>query len=72
MVKVFVHQIARDGREDLSLITNVEADARSPGALYQRRYCVEFDIHDLKVSSFQLTAASRRPAYFPPPTPPNH
>ncbi len=36
MIKVFVHQITLDGKEDLSLITNVEADAQSQGALCLR------------------------------------
>jgi hypothetical protein len=50
MIKVFVHQITLDGKEDLYLITNVAADAQSLGALYLRRYDVEFDIRDLKVT----------------------
>lgn len=50
MVEVFVHQITLDGNEDLYLITNVEADAIALSELYLRRYDVEFDIRDLKVT----------------------
>ena len=50
LLEVFVHQITLDNGEDLYLISNVEADAQSSGRLYQRRYDVEFDIRDLKVT----------------------
>ena len=50
LLEVFVHQITLDNGGELYLISNVEADARSSGRLYQRRYDVEFDIRDLKVT----------------------
>lgn len=49
-VGVFLHQITLPNGEYLYLITNVEADAHSLSKLYQRRYDVEFDIRDLKVT----------------------
>jgi len=49
-VEVFVHEIELEGEKDLYLVSNVEADAASLGALYLRRYDVEFDIRDLKVT----------------------
>lgn len=49
-VEVFLHQIALEGKKDLYLVSNVEADAASAGELYLRRYDVEFDIRDLKVT----------------------
>jgi hypothetical protein len=50
LLEVFVHKITPDDGGELYLISNVEADARSSGRLYQRRYDVEFDIRDLKVT----------------------
>jgi hypothetical protein len=49
-VEVFVHEIELEGEKNLFLVSNVEADAASLGALYLRRYDVEFDIRDLKVT----------------------
>jgi hypothetical protein len=49
-VEVFVHEIELKGDKNLYLVSNVEADAASLGALYLRRYDVEFDIRDLKVT----------------------
>lgn len=49
-IPVFVHEIERQGDKNLYLISNVEADAKSLGELYLRRYDVEFDIRDLKVT----------------------
>lgn len=49
-VEVFVHQIELEGEKDLYLLSNVEADAASLGELYLRRYDIEFDIRDLKVT----------------------
>jgi hypothetical protein len=49
-IEVFVHEIELEGEKDLYLVSNVEADAASLGALYLRRYDVEFDIRDLKVT----------------------
>ena len=49
-VEVFVHEIELEGEKNLYLVSNVEADAASLGELYLRRYDVEFDIRDLKVT----------------------
>lgn len=49
-IEVFVHEIELEGDKDLYLVSNVEADASSLGELYLRRYDVEFDIRDLKVT----------------------
>ncbi len=49
-VEVFVHEIELEGEKNLVLVSNVEADAASLGALYLRRYDIEFDIRDLKVT----------------------
>lgn len=49
-VEVFIHQVDLDNGQTLELVTNIEVDALSVGALYQRRYDVEFDIRDLKVT----------------------
>ena len=49
-IEVFVHEIELEGEKDLYVVSNVEADAASLGSLYLRRYDVEFDIRDLKVT----------------------
>ena len=49
-IEVFVHEIELEGKKNLYLVSNVEADASSLGELYLRRYDVEFDIRDLKVT----------------------
>ena len=49
-IKVFVHEIELAGGQTLYLVSNVEADAASVGELYLRRYDIEFDIRDLKVT----------------------
>ena len=49
-LEVFVHEIKLDDGKNLYLVSNVEADAASLGELYLRRYDVEFDIRDLKVT----------------------
>lgn len=49
-IEVFLHQIDLDNGETLELITNIEMDGLSAGELYRRRYDVEFDIRDLKVT----------------------
>ena len=49
-IEVFIHQIDLPNSETLELITNLEFDAHSVGGLYSRRYDVEFDIRDLKVT----------------------
>ena len=50
MIQVFIHEIELEGEKNLYLVSNVEADAGSLGELYLRRYDVEFDIRDLKVT----------------------
>lgn len=49
-VEAFIHQVDLDNGQTLELVTNIEADALSVGELYRRRYDVEFDIRDLKVT----------------------
>ncbi len=49
-IDVFVHEIELAGEQDLYLVSNVGADASSLGELYLRRYDIEFDIRDLKVT----------------------
>lgn len=49
-IEVFVHEIELEGKKKLYLVSNVEADAASLGDLYLRRYDIEFDIRDLKVT----------------------
>jgi Transposase DDE domain len=50
VIEVFLHQVTLEGAEELYLVSNVEADATSLSKLYQRRYDIEFDIRDLKVT----------------------
>ena len=50
VVEVFIHQVDLENGKTLELVTNIEADALSVGQLYRRRYDVEFDIRDLKVT----------------------
>jgi hypothetical protein len=49
-IEVFIHEIKLEGKKDLYLVSNVETDADSVGQLYLRRYDVEFDIRDVKVT----------------------
>ena len=49
-VEVFIHQVDLDNGDTLELVTNVEVDGMSAAELYQRRYDVEFDIRDVKVT----------------------
>ena len=49
-IEVFIHEIELAGEKNLYLVSNVEADAGSLGELYLRRYDIEFDIRDLKVT----------------------
>lgn len=49
-IEVFVHQVTLPNGQTLELISDLEADALSISQLYQRRYDVEFDIRDLKVT----------------------
>lgn len=49
-IEVFLHQVDLEDGQTLEMVSNIEADAVSMGQLYQRRYDVEFDIRDLKVT----------------------
>lgn len=49
-IDVWIHQVELENGETLELISNLEIDAISASRLYQRRYDVEFDIRDLKVT----------------------
>jgi hypothetical protein len=49
-VNVWLHEIELENGTSLYLVSNVEADARSAASLYLKRYDVEFDIRDLKVT----------------------
>ena len=48
--EVFIHQVDLENGQTLELVTNIQSDALSVGELYRRRYDVEFDIRDLKVT----------------------
>ena len=49
-VEIAIHKVALDNGEFLYLATTLEIDATSAGELYSRRYDVEFDIRDIKVT----------------------
>lgn len=49
-LQVFIHQIVVSNGEKINLVSDIEADAVSVGELYKRRYDVEFDIRDIKVT----------------------
>ena len=49
-IEVAIHQVALDNGSYLYLVTTLEIDAASAAELYSRRYDVEFDIRDLKVT----------------------
>ncbi|QEG39466.1 IS4 family transposase [Roseimaritima ulvae] len=49
-VEAFIHQVDLENGQTLELVTNVETDGVSVGELYRRRYDIEFDIRDLKVT----------------------
>lgn len=50
LIEVFVHQVDLDNGTTLELVSNIPTDALSLASLYQRRYDIEFDIRDLKVT----------------------
>lgn len=50
VVEVFIHRIDLENGQTLELVSNVQVDVFSVGELYRRRYDVEFDIRDLKVT----------------------
>lgn len=49
-VEVFLHQVELENGKTLELISNLETDAVSAAELYRRRYDIEFDIRDVKVT----------------------
>ena len=49
-IEVAIHEVELEGGGFLYLVTTLEIDAASAGELYSRRYDVEFDIRDLKVT----------------------
>jgi hypothetical protein len=49
-VEVFLHRIELQDGKTLQLVSDLEVDAASAAELYLRRYDVEFDIRDLKVT----------------------
>ncbi|UUO08793.1 IS4 family transposase [Blastopirellula sp. J2-11] len=49
-LNVFVHEVELDDGSTLGLVTSMSFDARCLAELYHRRYDVEFDIRDLKVT----------------------
>lgn len=50
VVEVAIHEVELDNGTFLYLVTTLEIDATSAAELYSRRYDVEFDIRDLKVT----------------------
>ena len=49
-IEVAIHEVALENGSFLYLVTTLEIDATSAAELYSRRYDVEFDIRDLKVT----------------------
>ena len=49
-IEVAIHEVELDDGSFLYLVTTLEIDATSAAELYSRRYDVEFDIRDLKVT----------------------
>jgi hypothetical protein len=49
-LQVVLHCIKLDNGESLYLVTSLEIDALSAAQLYSRRYDIEFDIRDMKVT----------------------
>jgi hypothetical protein len=49
-IEVAIHEVELDNGKFLYLVTTLEVDALSAAELYSRRYDVEFDIRDLKVT----------------------
>jgi len=50
VIEVAIHEVELDNGTFLYLVTTLEIDATSAAQLYSRRYDVEFDIRDLKVT----------------------
>ena len=49
-IEVFVHAVELDNGTTLAMVSSLEIDATIAAALYCRRYDVEFDIRDVKVT----------------------
>ena len=49
-IDVVLHEVEISSSETLCLVSSLEIDGPSSSALYRRRYDVEFDIRDLKVT----------------------
>ena len=49
-IEVAIHEIELDDGSFLYLVTTLQIDATSAAELYSRRYDVEFDVRDLKVT----------------------
>lgn len=49
-IEVAIHEIELDNKTIMYLVTTLEIDALSAAELYSRRYDVEFDIRDVKVT----------------------
>lgn len=49
-VDVWLHEVPLENGETLHLVTTLPVDARQAGEFYQRRYDVEHDIRDVKVT----------------------
>ena len=47
---VFIHEVELDNGKTLALVSSMEFDATCSAELYRRRYDVEFDIRDVKVT----------------------
>lgn len=47
---VFIHEVQLEGGKTLALISSMDFDATCLAELYRRRYDVEFDIRDVKVT----------------------
>ena len=50
VMEVLIHQVDLDNGTTLDLVSDLQTDALSDAQLYQRRYDVEFDIRDFKVT----------------------
>lgn len=49
-VEVFVHEVELVGSTTLAMVSSLEIDASTAAEIYSRRYDVEFDIRDVKVT----------------------
>ena len=49
-IEVFIHEVELAGGTTLAMVSSLEIDASTAAEIYCRRYDVEFDIRDLKVT----------------------